>query len=460
MSLKRFLKVGLFLSTVVTAVATTQAVFVTDVYAADEKVKVAVGGFDGDKSGDARSAFIDALKQDGSYEVTDAEDVKASSKQKAIKEAAAGLGVNVVIVGKVSKGGVKLKVMGADGKVLDEAEVKGAGAKLKAAIAKDGAPAVADGIAKVAPKKEEPKEEPKEEAPAEEEEKKEEVSASTSDLPAASDGLSPLDITAGLRPTHRSFKFHQTIADARPADACPPGNPGAMGCFRQLPAYELPLGPVLFIDLNWFPASHFTTGPAEYIGLTAGFEKGFATKSVYQEGTPDEQTLTTNMQQFYAGARFRLPLGAHQLGATGTFGQQTFALEGDADRPRLPDVKYTYVKAGIEGTLRFGDLFFGARVGKRFVMSTGALETVWFPGSVKTSSLEAGFTAGYHLVGPLDLVAGFDWLRYAFDFNPVPRRAALESYVAGGAVDEYMSGFIAFRFHIPGKAEEAAAAAQ
>jgi hypothetical protein len=27
------------------------------------------------------------------------------------------------------------------------------------------------------------------------------------------------------------------------------------------------------------------------------------------------------------------------------------------------------------------------------------------------------------------------------------------SYVAGGAVDQYISGYIAFRFHMPGKSE-------
>ena len=41
--------------------------------------------------------------------------------------------------------------------------------------------------------------------------------------------------------------------------------------YLQLLKYELPLGPALFIDLDWFPASHFTTGPAEWIGLTGGF---------------------------------------------------------------------------------------------------------------------------------------------------------------------------------------------
>jgi hypothetical protein len=53
----------------------------------------------------------------------------------------------------------------------------------------------------------------------------------------------------------------------------------------------------------------------------------------------------------------------------------------------------------------------------------------------------------------LYLVAGFDWLRYGFDFNPVP--AGRTGYVAGGAVDEYLSGYLAFRFHVPGKGEKA-----
>jgi hypothetical protein len=455
MSVKRLLRVTLFLSSLVTAVGATQAAFIEDVCAASAKQKVAVGGFDGPKSAAARTAFIDALKQDGAYEVTDAEDVKASSKAKTIAEAASSLGVSALITGKVSKGGLKLKVMGADGKVLEEAEIKGGAAKLKAAIAKDGASSVAGALAQVAPKEEPPEEEPKP-ANEEPEEGKAEASASTDDLSDSSGGLSPLDITAGLRPLHRTFKFNDSIADARPGEACPEGG-AATNCFQQLPNYELPLGPVLFIDLNWFPASHFTRGAAEWIGITAGFEKGFATESVYQEGKPNEQTLKTNVQALYAGARFRLPLGAHQLGATGTFGQQTFSLDGDADSPRLPDVKYTYAKAGLEGTLRFGDVFFNARVGKRFVFGTGGLEDVWFP-NVKTQSLEAGATVGYRLLSSLDLVAGFDWLRYAFDFNPVPNPPTQPDRVAGGAVDQYISGHIALRFHLPGKAEDGAAA--
>jgi predicted Fe-Mo cluster-binding NifX family protein len=455
-ALPRSFRVSLFLSTLVTAVASSQALLVTDAKAdSSDKARVAVGAFEGAKSDEARDAFIAALKKDGSYEITDAEDLKSSAKASAIAQSAKGLGVNVVITGKVGKGGLKVKVLkGADGKLVDEVEIKGAAGKLKGNIAESGASSVASAIdqakggddKKTKKADEEPAdaEEPKdEEAPKADADVK--ASGSTSD---AKGGLSPLDITAGLRPLHRTFAFHQTLADVRPNDK-----------YWQLLKYELPLGPALFIDLNWFPLSHIMSGPAEWIGITGGYEKGFATQSIYGEGQVDmqgkslQQTLKTDMQAFYVGGRFRFPIGQHMLGLTGTYGQHSFILTGDeGPTPLIPDVKYSYVKVGLDGMFRFGDFMAGARVGKRFVSSTGALQTVWFP-HVATQSLEAGVTVGYRLVNMLDLVAGFDWLRYAFDFNPVPLRP---SYVAGGAVDEYLSGYIAFRFHLPGKGEVAA----
>jgi hypothetical protein len=410
-----------------------------------EKLKVAVGAFDGSKSDDARSAFIEALKQDGGYEVTDAEDVKASGKASALADSAKGLGVNAIITGKVSKGfALKLKVFGSDGKAVDEVDVKGGSlAKLKTNIGKSGVSSVASALGKTKPASDEKPEEakPAEEESTEEDKSGDSASASvdTNDL-SGGKGLSPLDVTAGLRPLHRTFEFH---------DAPYP-----------MLKYELPLGPSLFIDLNWYPGSHFAEGPAEWFGITGGFEKGFAVKSIYGEGTATPQTLKTNMQAFYVGGRFRFPIGTHEVGAAATYGQHQFDLDGDDGPcspptilepcPKIPDVKYSYVKVGLDATLRFGDFMVGARVGKRFVSSTGKLQTVWFP-HVKTQSLEAGLTLGYRLARMLDLVAGVDWLRYGFDFNPVP--SGRRSYVAGGAIDEYLSGNIGFRFHIPGKGE-------
>jgi hypothetical protein len=406
--------------------------------------------------------------------VTDAEDIKPSAKGKAIAESAKGLAVAYVITGKVGKGfNLKLKVMKADGKVADEVEIKGGALpKLKSSIESSGAASVAEAMGQPKPAAEKKDDKAGEEKPADggEEEKKDEekpaeASASISTDSAGGGGLSPLDITAGLRPLHRTFTFNQTLADVRPGQG-----------FSQLLKYELPLGPVLFIDGNlWIGSLAGLQGAAEWFGITAGFEKGFATQSVYAEGTKQETTLRTNIQQLYAGLRMRVPLGDHRLGLSGVWGQHRFILEGDEGndqakklpdgtvlKPLVPDVTYNYVRVMLDGTFSFGDFSAGAHVGKRFVMSTGPLKTVWFP-NVKTSSLEAGVSFGYRLVSMLDLVAGFDWLRYSFDFNPVTqitnKDPALYSYVAGGATDEYLSGYIGFRFHLPGKAENAAAAA-
>jgi hypothetical protein len=231
------------------------------------------------------------------------------------------------------------------------------------------------------------------------------------------------------------------IADARPNDG-----------FGRFLKYSLPLGPVAFIDANWYPGAHFAKGQASRIGVTLGYEKGFAITTKYKD-----QELKTNEQGFYVGARYRVPVAAHTFGAAVSFGQHTFALDGDEAAPLVPDVKYSYVKLGLDGTLRFGVLSIGARIGKRLLLSTGDLEKVWFPGGVKTQSLEFGATVGYRLVGPLEVVGGFDWLRYAFDFNPVKKRAGFESAVAGGAVDQNISGFLGLRLDWPNEPGAAAA---
>jgi hypothetical protein len=438
--LERPLRISLLLSTLVTAVALPQAVLLREARAQTAtKQKVAVGAFDGAKSGDTRGVFIEALKADGSYEVTDAEDVKGSAKASAIAEAAKTLGVSAIITGKFARGGVKLKVLsGADGSVLDEVEIKGTGGKLKSNIQDSGVSAVAASLAAVKPEEPAPEEPTEEEAS---EDSEADASAEESAAPAG-DGLSPLDFTAGLRPVHRSFDFHDTLADARPGDG-----------FTQLLTYELPLGPALFIDLNWYPASHFSTGAAEWFGITGGYEKVIAIQSLHREGQPDERTLKTDSQAWYVGGRVRLPFASQQLGLSGTYGQHTFTLEGDSAQPLLPDVKYSYARVMLDGTFRFGEFLAGAHIGKRFVLGTGQMETFWFK-NTKTDSLEAGAMVGYRLASMLDLVAGFDWLRYAFDFNPVEKRTY--PGVAGGAVDEYLTGHIAFRFHVPGASEATA----
>ena len=236
------------------------------------------------------------------------------------------------------------------------------------------------------------------------------------------------ELMAGPRAVHRSFDFYDPLSD-----------------HQAVPkpfAYQLPAGPAPFVQLGLYPAGFATRGFAANFGLTGSFEKLVATK------TNGDSTVG---QQFDAGLRFRLPLGASEVGLTGAYGQHTFHVTSADPKPgdpgAIPNVDYKFARVAADARLRFADVIeVGFRLGTRLVLDTGSLGRTWFP-NTKTNSIEAGLSFGYQVTPLIGVVAGADFLRYAFDFNPVPLTNAV---VAGGAVDQYISGFLALRLSIAG----------
>jgi hypothetical protein len=249
---------------------------------------------------------------------------------------------------------------------------------------------------------------------------------------------SPFDLEAGLRAVNRNFSYKDTPADLFPNKGYP-----------VLVPFRLPLGPALFFDGNFYPGALATSGAAAHFGLAFGYELNFATKAIFAQGSPIERTLHTQASQFYLGARARIPFGAHELGLLGAYGQQKFLLTGDENAPLAPDVHYKFVRLSVDSRFRFDNISFGAHIGTRLVSDTGGLRTDWFP-NAKAKSIELGMFLGYRLSRAFDLVAAGDLLRYGFDFNPIPPQTDPWSKpVAGGGTDQYITGSLALRYHVP-----------
>jgi hypothetical protein len=410
---------------------------------ASERKVVVLGGFRGQKQGEVRKAVIQALKKEGAYDVVDSKDVKADAGDSEAAAAAKKTGALAVITGDVAKNyELTLTVRnGDDGSVVQDVKLKGPTlAKLKGNIENMLGVMVEDVLLQARRASEEPEEkpEPAEAEPAEAEEKPEEEPAEPEEEepePAQDEKpgkrLSALHVTLGLRPYTRRFKFNEEL-----------GPPVSRAVFP----HRVPIAPALFLDARWYPGAHFKSGLPSYFGLALGIEQGFATETIAFEATPAEQTLGTAYRQWYVGAHARLPVADHEFGLLAAYGQHDFTLDGDEDSPLVPDIEYSYVRLGLDGRLRFGDVLAGFHLGKRFVLGTGPLEgDEWFR-NVSASSLEGGLMGGYRLTKALDLVAGLDFLRYAFDFNPVEPG---DPVVAGGATDQYISGFIGFHVHLP-----------
>jgi hypothetical protein len=112
----------------------------------------------------------------------------------------------------------------------------------------------------------------------------------------------------------------------------------------------------------------------------------------------------------------------------------------------IPNVAYKFAGFTADARFHFAEVIeLGLHVGTRLVLDTGALGK-WFP-KTKTNSINAGLQLGYQVTPLIGVVAGADLVRYGFDFNPVPMNNAL---VAGGAVDQYISGYAALRVTLLG----------
>jgi hypothetical protein len=438
---------------------------------ASEKKKILVGGFDGPKSEQARTAVISALKDDGEYDISDSSDVKPGGSDKSYAKASAGAAA--VLVGTVKKKGAGLVLSvhnGADGALIQDVEIKGeSAAKLSKSIDATLAVSVADALSQSkagsadddtpAPdsdedqpakssksdkdESDEDKDKDKDDKANEEEESKTEKKPEPAGTGSA--GPSPLEFTAGLRAVHRSFDYHDAAAQLFPASG------------RPVPlSYQLPLGPAVLFDATLYPLAFGTKGAAGDFGITGGYETNFATKSVYAENTSNQIELTTRASQYYVGLRGRIPIGMHEVGLVAAYGQQTFNLLGDEAAPLVPDVSYKFVRLSADARFHVDDLTFGFHVGTRLVSDVGGLKSAyWFP-NTKTQSLEAGLLLGYRIVPHLDVVGGLDLVRYAFNFNPIPDtcQAGSSCVVAGGAVDQYVSGWLGLRYTLPNHASE------
>jgi hypothetical protein len=207
----------------------------------------------------------------------------------------------------------------------------------------------------------------------------------------------------------------------------------------QLPEYNLGLGPSLVLNLNWYPAAHFSRGAGANIGLDLRALVAFGLDSEHKDNT----SFPTSANAFGVGVRGRLPLGKNELAAIVGYGKRSYSIgkvEGPGtmlNHPYVPSTSYSFMRIGIEGHFPLSDKFaLGASLAYLPTFSTGT-ET-WFANTT-ANGIEGEIKAGYTLSQSLDVNAAFGLQRFAMAFNPKLADAAAGKPIAGGAVDQYLS---------------------
>jgi hypothetical protein len=217
----------------------------------------------------------------------------------------------------------------------------------------------------------------------------------------------------------------------------------------SLYAYSLALSPSLGGSIAWYPAAHVTGGWASNLGLASSIE--YTPGLVSQ--TSDGLRYPTTESDYSGGVRGRLLAGAFQAALTLGGGQHTFILHSDGAAQRallmsLPDVKYTYLRAGLDVRIALPAnvaLMLGG--GYRYVLSAGdhnylLQASSYFPNATFLA-FDVTASAAYRFLPAVEARAGFDLRRYQMT-------AGANNDMVESATDQYVSYWVQIAVLIDG----------
>ncbi|HEX4407121.1 MAG TPA: hypothetical protein VH560_19915 [Polyangia bacterium] len=378
----------------------------------------------------------------------------------AIAAAAKAGHLAAVVVGEVRDGGKRLKlhVHGASGELVGEASwaEHGGAHRLAAAVERTMWARVGGALSKTHALGE--KAEPAaEEAPAAESESKSESKSKENEAPAAEPTPEP-----------RKRKKHEAReADEAEAGATPAAGPAldfavgprfmsrSFSWSPQVPGlrgYSVSFAPSLGVNAAWYPAAHFRGGWVSNLGVGTNIEYTPGLKSETSTGGSYPTTAT----DFEGDVRYRLLLGgAGQLAFLVGGGQQSFVFHGTATSMRsdladLPDVKYTYVRGGIDARFELPASFALMVAGAyRYVINAGKDGSLiqanqYFPNATFVAfDVSAGL--GYRFLPMLEARVGFDLRRYQMT-------AGTNTSMVSSATDQYSALWLRLAFLLDGVA--------
>jgi len=274
-------------------------------------------------------------------------------------------------------------------------------------------PPVREEVAEAEPEEaEEP--EPEEQA-SEEEESPQEARTAKQAAPGHA-----LDVNLGARFGTRNFVYNDPLPGLR--------------------KYGMSLSPNLRLAVRWYPAAHFDDGALSNIGLDLRGEVLVGVTSKNRAG----QKFETSAHSIGVGVRGRLPFRTFELGAVLGYGVHAFSLTGTSKAdPDVPNASYGFIRAGLDARFEVKDPFYiSVQAAYLLALSHGQIEdATWFP-HTSGDGIEGEFAIGMSISSVVGIEVGFALQRYFMSFDPLPNDVGVrdEGRVAGGAVDQYLSG--------------------
>ncbi len=240
------------------------------------------------------------------------------------------------------------------------------------------------------------------------------------DAPARTSGdvtRSLADLAVGFGLGSRHFAYHDPIG-------------------TNLRPYDVDGAPMLAIAVSLSPFAD--TRVMKDFGFYGDFESAFALQSRTASGA----AVGTTWSRYDVGGRARLRLSDGprpvMLGASLGYGLELFRFtDPTAIDPELPSVAYGFVRTMLDARVPFGPFSLSVAIAYLHVVANG--EVGLRTRGTQNDGVEASFGGAFALGGGFEARLAGRYTRFFYSFDPRPG----DAYVAGGALDQYLTGQLA-----------------
>jgi len=201
-------------------------------------------------------------------------------------------------------------------------------------------------------------------------------------------------------------------------------------------------GWVYRVEAGFYP---FAQPLKERFSLIASYEGALAGTV---RDTRNNRDFGVKFSDIEGGFRLRQPLGKHDLGIQATVGQLTAGLDASSDVTGIPEIRYTLLSPSVDLALNFGAVTLRSALGyQRSISGFGEIaNSQWFP-HMAGHGFDAQLGLDYRLSPNVALQAAGVLRRFVLDMNSRPEDAiGGQAEGAGGAVDQYLSGYLGVSF--------------
>jgi hypothetical protein len=246
--------------------------------------------------------------------------------------------------------------------------------------------------------------------------------------------LPMIDASIGLRGFQRHLNYNDDVSG--------------------MPTYNLSAAPSIAAAVEFYPMAS-SGGFAGNLGLTGGFDYGFALGSTYDAKPPpgeEGKTFATKSYGYSIGAKMRFPVGAAELGLGLEYGGQAYLVSlapPVQGAPGVPDVSYSFVRPNFTGRIPLGEkLALRLGVGYLAVLSAGEIRTTdatyFYSGTTKVAAVDGRLGAAMSVGTDLEARLEFDFRRYFYAMDPHPEQG--DPFIVGGALDQYFGLTLALAY--------------